>query len=132
MKLRNRFAGASSGWREKLTESIQLRTPMNRNTTRKEAPTAMMSFVRSFFAYRRTRASSSSLRTISRLLLHVPDHEDEAELRDGDHQPDDDVQQGEDEASLVLADEPHVRHDADQDQVQVDADAHELLDEQRD
>jgi len=55
------------------------------DATKSKVPIAITIRVRSFFAYSLTRASSSSLRTMSGLLLHVPDHEDEPELRNGDH-----------------------------------------------
>src|SRR5438445_2301097 len=106
----------STGRNGREMESIRFRRAIRRSTTKRTTPARTMPLVRSFRWYSRTFASSSALLTISRLLFHVPYHEDEPELGDRDHQPDDDVQQGQHEPALRLADEGHDRHDHDEEQ----------------
>src|SRR3989442_14147690 len=108
-------------------ESIGCRGENGGGGRKGTAPAMTMTLVRSFRWYSRTFASSSALLTISRLLFHIPDHEDEPELGDRDHQPDDDVQQGEHEPALRLADEGHDRHDHDEEQRERDDDRDEGL-----
>src|SRR2546422_6821095 len=106
---------------------MRFRTAIRKNTAKSVPLIPITTRPRSFLLYSRTRASSSSLRVISSLLLHVPDHEDEAELGQGDHAAHDRVQEREDERALVLADEGHDRHDDDQEQGERDDDGHERL-----
>src|SRR2546426_1404456 len=117
----------STGRSGREMESIRFRRAIRRSTTKRTTPARTMTLVRSFRWYSRTFASSSALLTISRLLFHIPDHEDEPELGDRDHQPDDDVQQGEHEPALRLADEGHDRHDHDEEQRERDDDRDEGL-----
>src|SRR5881628_316223 len=106
---------------------IRFRSAIRNNTTNATTPERTTAWVRSFFWWSLTFASASCWLPTSRLLFHVPDHEDEPELGDGDHQPDDDVQQGEDEPALRLADEGHDRHDHHEEQGERDDDGDERL-----
>src|SRR3989475_482591 len=136
IQVRNRWRASCAGVRRSTgstgrsgreMESIRFRRAIRRSTTKRTTPARTMTLVRSFRWYSRTFASSSALLTISRLLFHVPDHEDEPELGDRDHQPDDDVQQREHEPALRLADEGHDRHDHDEEQRERDDDGDEGL-----
>src|SRR3989441_2002329 len=136
IQVRNRWRASCAGVRRSTgstgrngreMESIRFRRAIRRSTTKRTTPARTMTLVRSFRWYSRTFASSSALLTISRLLFHIPDHEDEPELGDRDHQPDDDVQQREHEPALRLADEGHDRHDHDEEQRERDDDGDEGL-----
>src|SRR5436309_513930 len=94
----------------------RFRRATSRRMTNRTTLTRMMNWVRSFFSYSLTFAASSSGRTISGLLFHVPYDEYEPELGDRNHKPDDDVEQLEHEAALGLADQGHDRHDHDEEQ----------------
>src|SRR5713226_52154 len=102
---RNRSNGRWSARNARFTELMRFRNAMNPMRTMTTVPAATTAFLRSAFSYRRTRAFWSSSFGISDLLLHVPDDEDEAELAQGDHQADHDVQEGDDEAGRALADQ---------------------------
>src|SRR3990172_3201224 len=99
------------------------------NTAAATPPPMIIACVLSDFWYRRTFACSSSLRVISGLLFHVPDHEDEAELGERDHEPDDDEEEGEDEIAAGLVDQGHDGHDDDEEEGEGDHDGDEGLGE---
>src|SRR3989337_1538226 len=127
-QLRKRSKFRCPSRKEMFTEPMTFRNAMKPKRSRRTVLTARRTLLRSAFSYSLTRAFSSSGRTISSLLLHVPDHEDETELAQGDHEAHDDVQEHEDEVGPApLADEGHDRHDHDEEQGERDDDGHERL-----
>src|SRR3990172_6476708 len=114
--IRNRSMLRWPSRKPRFTEPMRLRKAMNPKRARRVTLVARRRFFRSAFEDRRTRAFSRSSRTMSGLLFHVPDDEDEPELAHRDHEADNDVQQHHDEARAGLADEGHDCHDDDQEQ----------------
>src|SRR2546422_7275845 len=89
----------------RFTELIRFRKAMNPRRRNRADPIPTTLLRRSPFSDRRRRAFSSSTLVISRLLFHVPDHEDEAELAHRDRKSSNDERQNDAEAGTGLADQ---------------------------
>src|SRR2546428_14107262 len=77
---RNRSRLPWVGRKARFTELIRFRKATNPRRRNRADPTPMTVLRRSPFSDRRRRAFSSSTLFISPLLLHVSDHENEAEM----------------------------------------------------
>src|SRR5574340_450289 len=106
-QFRKLSTGCAPARKEISTEPIRLSVAMNPKITSSAMLTPNTIRERSAFSYSRIRACSRSSRVMSSLLLHVPDHEDESELAQRDHERHDDVEQLQDEAGPALADQRH-------------------------